>query len=141
MKKLIIAVILFALCIYISGCSMDNQKTIWNMQSIQDNNGRVIYCCDKNKDIYPNATIKDIVCVLQGSSITITDKNRGNTWIGKCTAINSSENIYEIIFDNNEIGTMGKSVTKYTDKTQENTLVISCKGYTAYFNENTEKTN
>lgn len=141
MKKLIIAVILFTLCIYISGCSRDNQKTIWNMQSIQDNNGKIIYCCDKNKDIYPNATIKDIVCILQGSSITITDKNRSNEWIGKCTIIDSSENIYEIIFDNNETGTMGKSVTKYADNTQENTLVISCKGYTVYFTENTDKTN
>ena len=141
MKKLIIAVILFIFCICISGCSRDNQKTIWNMQSIQGNNGEVIYCSNENKDAFPNATIKDIVCFLQGSSITITDKNSGNEWIGNCKIINSSESIYEVIFDNNEIGIMGRSVTKYADNTQENTLIISCGGYTLYFTESTDETN
>lgn len=110
------------------------------MQSIQDKNGEVIYCSNENKDIYPNATIKDIVCILQGSSITITDTNSGNEWIGNCTIIDSSESIYEVIFDNNEIGIMGKSVTKYADNTQENTLIISCGGYSLNFTANTDET-
>jgi hypothetical protein len=111
------------------------------MKSIQGNNGEVIYCSNENKDTFPNATIKDIVCILQGSSITITDKNSGNEWIGNCKIIDSSESIYEVIFDNNEIGIMGRSVTKYADNIQENTLIISCGGYTLYFTENTDETN
>ena len=141
MKKLITAILLFIFCIYISGCSNNNQKTIWNMRSIQDNTGEVIYCSNKNKDTFSNAIVKDIICILQGSSITITDKNSGNKWIGSCTIIDSSQGIYEVIFDNNKKGIMGKSITKYADNTQENTLVISCEGYTLYFTENTDKTN
>lgn len=141
MKKLITAILLFTFCICISGCSNDNQKIIWNMRSIQGNNGEVIYCSNKNKDTFPNAIVKDIICILQGSSITITDKNNGNKWIGSCTIIDSPQGIYEVIFDNNEKGIMGKSITKYADNTQENTLVISCEGYTLYFTKNTDKTN
>ncbi|WP_270648169.1 hypothetical protein [Paeniclostridium hominis] len=111
------------------------------MRSIQGNNGEVIYCSNKNKDTFPNAIVKDIICILQGSSINITDKNNGNKWIGSCTIIDSPQGIYEVIFDNNEKGIMGKSITKYSDNTQENTLVISCEGYTLYFTENTDKTN
>lgn len=143
MKKLITVILLFIFCICISGCSSDNQKTIWNMRSIQDNNGKVIYCSNENKDAFPNATIKDIVCILQGSSITITDKNSGNEWIGNCKIIDedSKSTLYEVIFDNNKKGHLVKSFTKYADNTQENTLVVSCEGYTLYFNENTDKTN
>ena len=136
MKKLITTILLFIFCICISGCSKNNEKTIWNMRSIQGNNGEVIYCSNENKDAFPNAIVKDIICILQGSSVTITDKNSGNNWIGNCTIINSSEGIYEIIFDNNEKGIMGKSITKYVNNTEENTVVISCGGYTLYFTEN-----
>ncbi|WGX77607.1 hypothetical protein QJS64_20765 (plasmid) [Paraclostridium bifermentans] len=55
------------------------------MRSIQDNNGEVIYCSNESKDVYSNAIVKDIVCILQGSSITITDKSSNNKWIGNCT--------------------------------------------------------
>ncbi|MEG2993755.1 MAG: hypothetical protein RR847_05745 [Bacilli bacterium] len=136
MKKLITTILLFIFCVCISGCSKNNEKTIWNMRSIQGNNGEVIYCSSENKDAFPNAIVKDIICVLQGSSVTITDKNNGNEWIGNCTIINYSQGIYEIIFDNNEKCIMGKSITKYVDNTKENTVVISCGGYTLYFTEN-----
>ncbi|WP_195948431.1 hypothetical protein [Paraclostridium bifermentans] len=141
MKKLITVILLFMFCICISGCSNNNQKTTWNMRSIQDNNGEVIYCSNESKDVYLNAIVKDVVCILQGSSVTITDKSSSNKWIGTCTKMDSSKDIYEVIFDNNKKGTLSKSVTKYEDNTKENTLVISCEGYTLYFNENTDEKN
>ncbi len=141
MKKIITAILLCMFCICISGCSNDNQKTTWNMRSIQDNNGEVIYCSNESKDVYSNAIVKDIVCILQGSSVTITDKSSNNKWIGNCTKMDSSQDIYEVIFDNNKKGVLSKSITKYEDKTNENTLVVSCEGYTLYFTENTDETN
>ena len=99
MKKLITAILLFIFCICISGCSKDNQKTTWNMRSIQDKNGEVIYCSNESKDTYSNAIVKDIVCILQGSSVTITDKNSSNKWIGNWTKMDSSQDIHEVIFD------------------------------------------
>ena len=141
MKKLITAILLFIFCICISGCSKDNQKTTWNMRSIQDKNGEVIYCSNESKDTYSNAIVKDIVCILQGSSVTITDKNSSSKWIGNYTKMDTSQDIYEVIFDNNKKGILSKSITKYEDTTQENTLVISCEGYTLYFTENTDETN
>lgn len=141
MKKLITAILLFMFCICISGCSNNNQKTTWNMRSIQDNNGEVIYCSNESKDVYSNAIVKDVVCILQGSSVIITDNSSSNKWIGTCTKMDSSQDIYEIIFDNNKKGVLSKSVTKYEDTTKENTLVVSCEGYTLYFTENTSETN
>lgn len=141
MKKVITAILLCMFCIFISGCSNDNQKTTWNMRSIQDNNREVIYCSDESKDVYSNAIVKDIVCILQVSSVTITDKSSNNKWIGNCTKMDSSQDIYEVIFDNNKKGVLSKSITKYEDKTKENTLVVSCEGYTLYFTENTSETN
>ena len=141
MKKLITAILLFIFCICISGCSKDNQKTTWNMRSIQDKNGEVIYCSNESKDAYSNAIVKDIVCILQGSSVTITDKNSSNKWIGNCTKMDSSQDIHEVIFDNNKKGILSKSITKYADNIKENTLVISCEGSTLYFTENTDETN
>lgn len=141
MKKLITVILLFMFCICISGCSNNNQKTTWNMRSIQDNNGEVIYCSNESKDIYSNAIVKDVVCILQGSSVIITDKSNCNKWIGTCTKMDSSQDIYEIIFDNNKKGVLSKSITKYEDTTKENTLVVSCEGYTLYFNENTDEKN
>lgn len=141
MKKLITAILLFMFCIYISGCSNDDKKTTWNMRSIQDNNGEVIYCSNESKDVYSNAIVKDIVCILQGSSVTITDKISGNKWIGTCTKMDSSQDIYEVIFDNNKKGVLSKSITKYKDTSKENTLIVSCEGYTLYFTENTDETN
>ena len=82
MKKVVTAILLCMFCICIIGCSNDNQKTTWNMRSIQDNNGEVIYCSNESKDAYSNAIVKDIVCILQGSSVTITDKSNNNKWIG-----------------------------------------------------------
>ena len=141
MKKLITAILLFMFCICISGCSKDNQKTTWNMRSIQDKNGEVIYCSNESKDTYSNAIVKDVVCILQGSSVTITDKSSSNKWIGTCTKMDSSQDIYEVIFDNNKKGILSKSITKYADNIKENTLVISCEGSTLYFTENTDETN
>ena len=141
MKKLITVILLFMFCICISGCSNNNQKTTWNMRSIQDNNGEVIYCSNESKDTYSNAIVKDIVCILQGSSVTITDKNSSNKWIGNCTKMDSSQDIHEVIFDNNKKGILSKSITKYADNIKENTLVISCEGSTLYFTENTDETN
>lgn len=141
MKKIITVILLCMFCIFISGCSKDNQRTAWNMRSIQYNNREVIYCSSKSKDAFPNAIIKDIVCILQGSSVTITDKSSNNKWIGNCTKMDSSQDIYEVIFDNNKKGILSKSITKYSDTTKENTLIISCEGYTLYFTENTDETN
>lgn len=141
MKKLITAILLFIFCICISGCSKDNQKTTWNMRSIQDKNGEVIYCSNESKDAYSNAIVKDVVCILQGSSVTITDKNSSSKWIGNYTKMDTSQDIYEVIFDNNKKGILSKSITKYADNIKENTLVISCEGYTLYFNENTNEAN
>ncbi|MGL5640937.1 MAG: hypothetical protein ACRDDM_01630 [Paraclostridium sp.] len=141
MKKIITAILLCMFCVCISGCSKDNQKTTWNMKSIQDNTGEVIYCSNESKDVYSNAIVKNIICILQGSSVTITDKISGNKWIGNCTKMDSSQDIYEVIFDNNKKGVLSKSITKYEDTTKENTLVVSFEGYTLYFTENTSETN
>ncbi|WP_373598641.1 hypothetical protein [Paraclostridium bifermentans] len=145
MKKLTIVIILFVFLTCISGCSRANEKTNWNMQSIQGSGGAVIYCSNENKDNYLNATIKNIVCTLENSSITITDKDTGEEWIGKCKIIEESPQInttiYEVKFDNNQKGYIGKSITKYADNTQENTLIISCGEYSLNFTENTNETN
>lgn len=131
MKKLITVITLFFSCICISGCSGDNQKIVWNMDYIQGKAGEVIYCSDENKKIYPNADIKNINCILQESSITITDKDTGNEWIGTYEIIgeDSKSSIYEIKFDNNKTGHLVKSFTKYEDNTQHDTLIISCEEY------------
>ncbi|WP_195237339.1 hypothetical protein [Romboutsia sp. 1001285H_161024_C4] len=143
MKKLITVIMLFVSCICISGCSRANQKTIWNMDYIQGKGGGVIYCSNKNKDIYQNATIKNIVCILQESSITITDKDTGDEWIGNCKIIDedSKSTLYEVIFDNNETGHLVKSFTKYADNTQHDTLIISCGEYSLNLTENKGETN
>lgn len=127
MKKIIKFITVCISCFCISGCSNDNQKTIWNMEYIQGKGGEIIYCSNKNKDVYPNADIKNIVCTLQESSITITDEDTGEKWIGNCKIIDkdSKSTIYEVKFDNNETGNLVKSFTKYTDNTQHDTLIIS----------------
>ena len=109
----------------------NNQKTIWNMEYIQDKGGDVIYCSNENKDIYPNADIKTIECILQQSSIIIIDKDTENEWIGHYRMINEDKKteLYEVTFDNKEIGHMVKSFTEYMDKTYQDTLIISCGEY------------
>ncbi|WP_071120667.1 hypothetical protein [Romboutsia timonensis] len=97
------------------------------MEYIQGKGGEVIYCSKENKDVYPNAYIKNIVCTLEESSITITNKDTGEEWIGNCKIIDkdSKSIIYEVTFDNNETGNLVKSFTKYADNTQHDTLIIS----------------
>lgn len=131
MKKIIIVITLFISCLCISGCSNNNQKTIWNMEYIQGKGGEVIYCSNENKDIYPNADVKNIVCVLQESSVTITDKDTDEEWIGNCKIIDEDikSTLYEVVFDNNETGHLVKSFTKYADNTQHDTLIVSYGAY------------
>ncbi len=131
MKKLIVVITLFFSCISIGGCSNDNQKTIWNMEYIQGKGGEIIYCSNENKDIYPNADIKNIICFLQESAITIRDEDTGEEWIGTYKIIDedSKSLMYEVKFDNNKTGHLVKSFTKYEDNTKRDTLIISYEEY------------
>ena len=135
MKKLITVITLLLSCICINGCSVDNQKIVWNMDYIQGKHGEVIYCSDENKYIYPNADIKNITCILQDSFFTITDNDTDNKWIGtyKIIAEDSNSSIYGVKFDNNKTGHLIKSFTKYADNTQHNTMIISCEKYSLTF--------
>ncbi|MGL4911247.1 MAG: hypothetical protein ACRC3Y_02320 [Romboutsia sp.] len=135
MKKLITIIILCSSFICISGCNLYNQKIIWNLEYIQNKSGEIIYCSMENKDIYPDATIKNIICVLQESNLTITDKDTDTEWSGNYKQIESIGNhtsIYEIIFDS-ETGKLVKSFTKYVDGTSHDTLIISCGEYSLTF--------
>lgn len=131
MKKIITLITVCISCFCISGCSNDNQKTMWNMEYIQGKGGEVIYCSKENKDIYPNADIKNIVCTLEETSITILDKDTGKEWIGsyKIMDKDSKSIIYEVEFDDNKTGNLVKSFTKYADNTQHDTLIISSGEY------------
>lgn len=141
MKKLITMIVLFTFCITLGGCGKNSKKTTWEMQSIQGKDGKVIYCSDENKDIYKEATVKNISAVLEDSSISITNKNTGEKWIGKCKKLDSSQSdtvIYEVIFDDDIKGHIGKSITKYADNTQIDTLIVSCNEYALNFFESTD---
>lgn len=131
MKKLIVVIALLFSCICITGCSSYNHQTTWNMEYIQGKNGDIIYCSNENNDIYPNAEVKNIMCRLQESSITITDKDTANEWTGTCKIIStdSKSTMYEVKFENNKTGYLVKSFTKYADNTQHDTLIISCDEY------------
>lgn len=139
MKKILRLVYLFLTTILlVMGCNSKDirdfnieertlKETVWNMEYIQGKDGDVIYCANKNKNIYPDADIKNIICTLQQSSVKIMDKDTGEEHIGKLKKI--GEEIYEVIFDNNESGYISKSYTEYNDRTKVDTLIISCEKY------------
>lgn len=131
MKKIIIFITVFIFCFCISGCSNDNQKTTWNMEYIQGKDGEVIYCSKENKNIYPNADIKNIICILEKKHITIRNKDTGEEWMGSCKKIGKDNKsiIYEVKFDDNKTGNLVKSFTKYENNTQHDTLIISSGEY------------
>lgn len=141
MKKLIIVIIMVVF--FISGCSKDNQETSWNMRSVQDKSGKVIYCSSETQDLHLNAKSKNVTCILKEPSITIINQDSGEEWTGKCKIIDkdSIATIYEVVFDNNKTGHIAKSITKYADNTQENTLIISCEGYYLNLTENIDEVN
>lgn len=97
------------------------------MEYIQGKGGEVIYCSKENKDTYPNADIKNILCTLEETSITIRDRDTGEERIGNCKIMDkdSKSIIYEVKFDDSETGNLVKSFTKYADNTQHDTLIIS----------------
>ncbi|MGL5753234.1 MAG: hypothetical protein ACRCXT_22010 [Paraclostridium sp.] len=111
--------------------NLKNQQTVWNMQYIQGKDGEIIYTSNENKDIYPDADIKNISCVLQEPSITIKDEDTDEEWVGNCKIIEKDRVsiIYELKFDNHKdndkTGNMVKSFTKYNDNTHIDTLIIS----------------
>ncbi|MGL5507715.1 MAG: hypothetical protein ACRDB0_07425 [Paraclostridium sp.] len=74
-KVLVLAVLSIVTVLIIMGCS--TKETVWSMEYIQDKDGEIIYCSNKNKDIYPNAEIKSIECILKGDKVTISNKSTG----------------------------------------------------------------
>lgn len=138
MKKLITVIIMIVF--FISGCSKSNQETSWNMRTVQDKSGKVIYCSSETQDLHLNAKAKNITCDLKEPSVIITDQDSGKSWNGKCKIIDKDSlgTIYEVVFDNNKNGHITKSITKYADNTQENTLIISCEGYYLNLSENVD---
>lgn len=117
------------LVLLIVGCS--TKETVWSMEYIQGKDGKVIYCSNKNKDIYPNAEIKSIECILKGDKVTISNKDTKEQWIGNYEVIgeDSKSTIYEVKFADNSTVNMVKSFTEYEDKTKVDTLIISNKEY------------
>ncbi|MBS5523740.1 MAG: hypothetical protein KHX56_15900 [Clostridiales bacterium] len=135
-------VILQSLCVFsISGCGSKNmpiEPAQWEMSTIQDKNGNVIFCSENVKSSFPDAKVKSVSCTIDGEYITIKNEENGEEWEGTYQKADQSEeaSLYEVVFGNGEkgAGMIVNSMTEYEDKTEpENTLIISYGGYTLAF--------
>lgn len=140
MKRIFSFVLVVATVFCLSACNSQKSSSIepteWVMSTVQSGtDGTVIYCSASEQAQFPEASVKNITCTIDGMDITIKDNEADQEWAGTYTEndVTKERAIYEVTFGE-ETGQMVNSLTEYEDNTDaKNTLVITCGDYTLYF--------
>ncbi len=112
------------------------QPTAWIMSLVQSGeDGDVLYCSEKEKEIYPQAGVHKIVCRMDDSSVEIQDSETDETWRGAYKLVKDSdtESIYEATIGDRDC-MLVKSVTEYEgSQDPKDTLILTCDEYSLTF--------
>lgn len=141
MKKLLALVLVIATSLILSACGGQKssfiEPTAWVMSSVQSSSdGAIVYCSANEKEDYPEADVRDIICNIDGSAIEILNNDTSEEWNGTYKVVDNNEkrSIYEVTIGGEE-GQMVKSLTEYDDTAPQNTLILSCGDYVLNFFE------
>ena len=111
----------------------------WKLQSVMNNDTGVadeelVIAVGEQDELYPNATVVDIMLTAKDGEITITDATNNKTYTGayKMTEETSKSATYEIVIDDIE-GNATITITEHLGNRLTPTLPINLGEYTVYF--------
>ena len=147
---LVLALVMIML---LSACGIKGKPVVyidsyeWKLQSVMNNDTEVadeelVIAVGEQDELYPNATVVDIMLTAKDGEITITDATNNKTYTGayKMTEETSKSATYEIVIDDIE-GNATITITEHLSNRLTPTLPINLGEYTVYFlpNENDVK--
>ena len=145
MKKITILVLALVMIMLISACGVNGKPVVyidsyeWKLQSVMNNDTEVadeelVIAVGEQDELYPNATVVDIILTAKDGKITITDATNNKTYTGayKMTEETSKSATYEIVIDDIE-GNATITITEHLGNRLTPTLPINLGEYTVYF--------
>lgn len=145
MKKITTLVLALVMIMLISACGVNGKPVVyidsyeWKLQSVMNNDSEVadeelVIAVGEQDELYPNATVVDIMLTAKDGEITITDATNNKTYTGayKMTEETSKSATYEIVIDDIE-GNATITITEHLGNRLTPTLPINLGEYTVYF--------
>ncbi len=138
---LMLTVVLFSFLL--AGCNNYNVKIEnhnWNFTIIQniDENGQITHCSQELKDLYENAKICDISCLIENGAITISDNTENKIMVFSYdlqSYIPGKSAIYNLESENKNSAIASVGITEYKDGKNEYTLIVTVNEKIYYFKE------
>lgn len=138
-----IIVVLFIVAALAVGCSSEEkisiENVVWRLETVLGSGGEALYVSEENHPYYPDAEVARCTLKAEDGRLELKDLNTQKIYTGEyseTTDGGARETIYEIsLFADSEEYAVA-AYTRYSDGSEEATLVISCpgeNGYTIYF--------
>lgn len=127
MKRLLLFFSLVA--ILLTGCTSEIpslENTTWTFTTLQDQEGRVTACAEALADIYPEADVLSVTCRFDEGRTQVTFGHVN--WSGSYRPINVQGTIFEVTFDDGDIGYLNIGLISSEGATPKGTLYLT-KGY------------
>ena len=138
-------VMLLVMTMLLSACGIKGKPVVyiesyeWKMMSVMSNNtdlseDELVIAVGEQDELYPNATVVDIMLTAKDGVITLTDATNNKTYTGayKMTEETSKSATYEIVIDDIE-GIATITITEHLGNRLIPTLPMNLGEYTVYF--------
>ncbi len=138
-------VMLLVMTMLLSACGIKGKPVVyiesyeWKMMSVMSNNtdlseDELVIAVGEQDELYPNATVVDMILTATNGEITLTDTTNNKTYTGtyKMTEETSKTATYEIEIDG-IAGDATIAITEHLGNRLTPTLPINLGEYTVYF--------